>query len=66
MSLHNVHVQLIIYDILGREIKTLVNESQSPGQYQVEFDASGLSSGIYFYRLQTSEFVKTKKMILLR
>ncbi len=66
LSLPGLHVKLIVYDILGREIKTLVNESQSPGQYQVEFDAAGLSSGIYFYRLQTGDFVKTNKMILLR
>jgi len=43
----------------------LVNKQQSVGNYEVEFDASGLTSGIYFYRIQAGEFVKTKKMILL-
>lgn len=57
---------LRIYDMLGREVATLVNEEKQPGTYEVEFSASGLSSGIYFYRLQTGSFVKTKKMILLR
>ena len=56
--------ELSIYDILGRELKTLVNENQSPGLHEVEFDASGLTSGIYFYRLQAGDFIKTKKMVL--
>lgn len=63
-------VTLKIYDILGREIATLVNEEQAPGNYQVIFDATSaggnLSSGVYFYRLQAGGFVATKKMVLLR
>jgi photosystem II stability/assembly factor-like uncharacterized protein len=59
-------VSLIIYDILGREIKTLVNELKAPGSYEVTFDASLLSSGVYFYRLTAGEFVQTRKMLLLR
>ncbi len=59
-------VQLKIYDVLGKEVSTLVNKQQSPGNYSVIFDASNLPSGIYFYRLQTASFTKTKKMILLR
>ncbi|MDZ7766264.1 MAG: T9SS type A sorting domain-containing protein [Melioribacteraceae bacterium] len=59
-------VSLKVYDILGREIKTLVNEVKSPGSYDVQFDASQLASGVYFYRLTAGDFVQTKKMILLR
>ena len=51
---------------MGREISTLVNEKQSPGTYQVEFDGSGLTSGVYFYRLVTDGFEGTKRMILLK
>ena len=59
-------VSLKVYDILGREIKTLVNEVKSPGSYEVQFDASQIASGVYFYRLTAGDFVQTKKMILLR
>jgi hypothetical protein len=52
--------------MLGREVATLVNEEKQPGEYEVQFDASGLTTGIYFYRLTTGSFVETKKMILLR
>jgi hypothetical protein len=57
---------LKIYDILGNEVATLVNEYRNAGNYVVEFDASNLSSGIYFYKLQTGTFIQTKKMILLK
>ncbi|MFZ1517970.1 MAG: YCF48-related protein [Ignavibacteriaceae bacterium] len=60
------YVQLKVYDILGNEVSTLVNEVKSAGTYQIIFDASDLSSGTYFYRLQAGSFVETKKMILLR
>ncbi len=60
------NVQLKIYDVLGREITTLVNEKQSPGNYSVKFDASNLPSGIYFYTLRAGNFVATKKMILMK
>jgi len=59
-------VQLKVYDILGREIATLVDEKQKPGLYEVEFDASHLTGGVYFYRLETNTFLHTKKMIILR
>ncbi len=59
------NVTLIIYDMLGREVATLVNSEQKPGNYKVKFDASQLSSGIYFYKLQSGDFVETKKMLLL-
>jgi hypothetical protein len=59
-------VKLKVYDILGREVKTLVNEQQIPGSYEVRWDASGLASGIYFYQLKTKDYVTAKKMILLK
>ncbi|MCO6473868.1 MAG: T9SS type A sorting domain-containing protein [Melioribacteraceae bacterium] len=62
----SLSVKLIIYDILGREAATLVNETQSPGNYKVNFDASKLSSGVYLYSLKAGEFMQTRKMILLR
>lgn len=55
-----------IYDILGREITTLVNESKPPGTYEVEFNAASLPSGIYIYTLQSGSFSTSKKMVLLR
>jgi len=69
----NSFVKIILYDILGKAVKTLVNEEKTAGNYSVTFDAKNLpggrqelSSGIYFYRLQSGKFVDTKKMILLR
>ena len=63
---HAVSIQLMVYDVLGREIATLVNEGKSPGSYEVEFTATGLPSGIYFYRLKAGSYIETKKMILLK
>jgi hypothetical protein len=57
---------LKIFDILGKEIQTLVNEQLQPGTYEVTFDGSDLPSGIYFYKLTAGEFIKTNKMILLK
>ncbi len=64
-------VTLRVYDILGREVATLVNEVKQPGTYRVEFsasggDASGLASGSYFYRLTASGFTEVRKMVLVR
>lgn len=59
-------VTLKIYDILGNEIATIVNEEQEPGIYTVEFDGSNLSSGIYFYKINTADFTAVKKMILVK
>ncbi|MEJ2195124.1 MAG: T9SS type A sorting domain-containing protein [Ignavibacteriaceae bacterium] len=59
-------VKLKVYDVLGKEITSLVNEEKGVGNYEVEFNGSDLSSGIYFYRLQVEEFVETKMMILLK
>ncbi|MBL1213106.1 MAG: T9SS type A sorting domain-containing protein [Ignavibacteriae bacterium] len=59
-------VQLKVYDILGNEITTLVNEAKTTGTYEVEFDASNLSSGIYFYQLKSGTYLITKKMLLMK
>nr|MCU0405834.1 T9SS type A sorting domain-containing protein [Ignavibacteriaceae bacterium] len=59
-------VTIKIYDILGREVATLVNEEKQRGVYSISFDATGLSSGIYFYRIQFENFVQTKKLTLLK
>ena len=60
------NVVLKIYDVLGKEVATLVNEEKPAGEYEVEFNASGLTSGIYFYKLQAGDYNRTRKMILLR
>ncbi|MCX6163744.1 MAG: T9SS type A sorting domain-containing protein [Ignavibacteriae bacterium] len=57
---------LVIYDALGKILKTLVNEMQMPGVYEVNFDGSNFSSGIYFYRLQSGDFTDTKRMVLVK
>ncbi|HEY6437080.1 MAG TPA: T9SS type A sorting domain-containing protein, partial [Ignavibacteriaceae bacterium] len=59
-------VTLKVYDVLGSEIVTLVNEEKSAGTYEVYFNAAGLSSGVYLYKLITENFSETKKMLLLR
>lgn len=59
-------VTLKVYNILGDEIATLVNEEKPSGVYDVKFDAASLSSGMYIYKLQAGSFVETKKMILIR
>lgn len=59
-------VTIKIFDVLGRHIQTLVNEMQSPGQYTVTFNASDLSSGIYFYRIEAGNFVAVKKLMLMK
>jgi hypothetical protein len=63
---HRVVSTLKVYDILGREVATLVNEEKSPGNYEVKFDGSKFTSGVYFYRLQAGSFSQTKKLILIK
>ena len=60
------YVSIKVFDVLGREVSTVVSKEQAIGNYEVEFDASNLTSGIYFYRIQAGKFVETKKMILLQ
>ena len=59
-------VKLVIFDMLGREVKTLINENKEPGRYDVQFDASKLASGTYLYKIQAGNFVEVKKMVLLK
>lgn len=59
-------VQLKVYDLLGNEISVLVNEEKEPGEYQIEFNASNLAGGIYFYRMTSAKYSSTRKMILLK
>ena len=59
-------VSLKIYDVLGREVTTLVNEVKQPGSYEATFDARGLASGVYLYRLKAGSFTETKRLLLLR
>jgi hypothetical protein len=59
-------VTLKVYDVLGKEVATLVNEEKAAGSYEVDFNANGLSSGVYFYQLRSGNFIQTNKMILLR
>lgn len=56
---------LRVYDLLGREVTTLVNEVKQPGVHTVRWDASGTAGGVYFYRLSAGTFVETKKLLLL-
>ena len=60
------NVTLKVYDVLGNEVATLVNEEKQPGVYEVEVDASNLTSGIYFYQLKAGSLIQTKKMVLMR
>lgn len=60
------HVKLSVFDMLGRGVVTLANEEKSPGTYTVKWDASGVASGVYFYRLQAGQFSSVQKMLLMR
>ena len=60
------NVLLKVYDLLGNEITTLVNEMKPVGSYKIEFDASSLSNGVYFYRMQAGDYVQTRKMIFMK
>ena len=62
----SLHTTLKVYDVLGNEIETLLNEEKPAGTYEITFDASGLPSGIYFYRLRAGSFIQTKQMLLLK
>ncbi|MBI1932092.1 MAG: T9SS type A sorting domain-containing protein [Ignavibacteriales bacterium] len=62
----NSNVTLKVYNILGSEIATLVNKKQNSGNYEVSFNAVNISSGIYFYTLQSGNYTQTKKMVLVK
>ena len=59
-------VSMKVYDALGKEVKTLVNEEKPSGIYEVEFNGTGLPSGVYFYQLKAGSFIETKKMVLMK
>ncbi|MBK9097378.1 MAG: T9SS type A sorting domain-containing protein [bacterium] len=60
------HQTLKIYDVLGNEVATLVDEYKSAGNYEVEWNADNYPSGVYFYQLKTENFIQTKKMIIIK
>ena len=62
----NPNVRMKVFDILGKEVATLVNESLQPGTYEVTFDAASLSSGVYFYKITAGDFSAIRKMVLVR
>ena len=59
-------VQLAVFDVLGRQVATLVNMEQPSGRYAVSFDASNLATGLYLYQLKVNDFTMTKKMLYLK
>lgn len=61
-----INVKIIVYDILGKEISTLVNDNKSFGDYEVNFDASNIPSGVYFYKLQAGDYIQSRKMLLIK
>jgi hypothetical protein len=65
-SSNYLNVQLIVYDVLGREVRKLVNEVQKSGEYRYRFNGANLTSGIYFYRITAGDYSHTRKMILLK
>ncbi len=65
-SISTNKVVVKVYDLLGSEVATLVNEEKAAGNYQVKFDGTNMPSGVYFYRIQAADFIQTKKMILLK
>jgi len=62
----SAHARLAVYDMVGREVVVLVDEVRAPGVYEVEFEAEGLSSGVYFYRLTAGEHVQTQRAVLMK
>jgi hypothetical protein len=62
----DLSVKLVIYDVLGCEVATLVNEPLQPGTYEIEWDAENYSSGVYYYTLQTQQFKQSKRMVLIK
>ncbi len=60
------HIRLMVFNILGKEVMTLINEKQKPGTYEVKLEGNNLASGVYFYTLKTDNFLETKKLILLK
>jgi hypothetical protein len=61
----NTHVIMRVYNTVGRQVATLVNDQQGPGAYEAKLDGTGLASGMYFYRIEAAGFVLTKKILLI-
>ena len=61
-----LNTKLIVYDILGREVATLLNEYQTHGHYEITFDGGNLAAGTYFYQLICGKFIDIKKMVLIK
>ena len=59
-------MKIVVYDVLGKEVATIVNSEQTAGNYQVTFDASKLNSGVYFYKITSGDFSDVKKMLLVK
>jgi hypothetical protein len=67
LTIHNRQSTILkVYDLLGREVATLMNEVKEPGTYTVEFDASGISGGVYFYRMQAGDIIQARKLVVLK
>jgi len=64
--IRNGNVRIIVYDLLGREVETLVNQDMSPGRYKLDFNAVNYASGMYIYKIVTSDFVDVKKMLIVK
>ena len=60
------YVSIKVYDLLGNEISSLVNKKQNAGKYEIEFDGSNLSSGVYFYKIVSGDFIAVKRMVLMK
>ena len=59
-------VKITVYDLLGREVETLVNQDMSPGRYKLDFNAANYASGMYLYKITTNDFVDVKKMLIVK
>ncbi|NMB82039.1 MAG: T9SS type A sorting domain-containing protein [Ignavibacteria bacterium] len=62
----NNHVTLKVFDMIGNEVETLINEEKPAGYHTITFDAENISTGVYFYQLKVGDFVSTKKLILMK
>jgi hypothetical protein len=62
----SANVKLTVYDVLGRQVRVLVNQFKQANTYEVDFDGSNLPSGVYFYKLVTDDFTSTKKMLMVK
>src|SRR5205823_3468743 len=60
------NIKITVFDVLGQEVSILVNKFQKAGMYLVTFDGSNINSGVYFYKIETTDFIETKKMVLMK